>query len=163
MKKMKNLGFGVLVVSLIICIFIFASFRQEPGIWAALIGVFGLLLTFSVTAKMTFKFHKSDKLAEAKLNTYIDLTEKYTDSLFFIILNREADRQAVEDDLIRKLQSFVISYNKACLLSNSSTKLQLDFYFKQIMDLHKIFLEIMKVLCLMQLILRKKQLNYLGY
>ena len=115
--------------------------QDFQGLYAAFVGAMALILTFIITVIMTFKFHKSDNLAASKLNIYIDLTEKYTDYLIFILFNRDMKTKKVINKSVDKFRLFLIAYNKACLLSTSETKKEMNVYLEQITDLHKIFLE----------------------
>ncbi|WP_187406938.1 hypothetical protein, partial [Acinetobacter baumannii] len=54
---------------------------------AAIIGVSGLGLTFIIGFLKTKKFQKSEKIAEVRLNVYLELTEKYSRYYNFIELN----------------------------------------------------------------------------
>lgn len=63
---------------------IFDHIKEFQSIYASLISACALYFIFYKTVKNTFKFHKSEKLAEIKLNVYLDLTARYTDYLLYI-------------------------------------------------------------------------------
>ncbi|WP_180063707.1 hypothetical protein [Acinetobacter sp. YH16042] len=99
--------------------------KDFQTLYAALIGATGLILTFFFTALMTFRFHKSDKLAEQRLKIYLELTEKYIDFLVYLELTSQGvflESIDQENEIMKKYKEILIIYNKFCLLSTSLTK-----------------------------------------
>ncbi|WP_180130404.1 hypothetical protein [Acinetobacter sp. YH12072] len=126
---MKKWLFRITIAFVAILVLCFIAVKDDAQIWAALIGALALYFIFWQTVKKTFEYHKSDKLAEAKLNTYLDLTSKYTEYLCFLMFNfKDIEDIKFKETLNKNLYETIISYNKACLLSNSQTKDQLDIF-----------------------------------
>lgn len=97
--------------------------KEFQSLYSALIGAFALFFTFTftLTVIITFKFHKSDKLAEQRLNVYLDLTEKYMDFLVYLELSSQGvylDKKDNDKEVMRKYKSILITYNKFSLIAS---------------------------------------------
>ena len=105
---------------------------------AAIIGVSGLALTFVVTFFKTKSFQKSEKIAEARLNTYLELVEKYSAFIIHINLNKDnLDSLQFQNESMENLVKLVSSYNKACIVCGSETKKKFNAEFNKMMKLYK--------------------------
>lgn len=114
--------------------------KDFQTLYAACIGAIALVMTFVITVLMTFKFHKSDKLAEARLNVYLDFIESYTEFIVYILLRRT---KITHDDkflIIDNMKNLSVSYKKLMLLSESSTVQEIDKFHDHVTQLFHLVL-----------------------
>ncbi|EXB36220.1 TPA: hypothetical protein JI313_03685 [Acinetobacter baumannii] len=112
---------------------------------AAIIGVSGLGLTFIIGFLKTKKFQKSEKIAEVRLNVYLELTEKYSRYYNFIELNalklKDADTKKI---IIEMYLDLMVSLNKTLMVCETDTKAQLSEDLENLTGLHEDLLNLEK-------------------
>lgn len=133
---MKALICKILTWCALVFVLVFLIGKDDVTIWAALIGAFALYIVFLKTAKLTFQYHKSDKLADAKLKIYLEFCENFSDYIFYLSsFSSNIDDNNIE--IIKRKALCVFSvYTKVGLLSQSETKLKLNDFIYMISDLN---------------------------
>lgn len=103
-----------------------AQIQATYSLWAAIVGSFigGVILLASIlyTANHTLKAHKSDKLAEAKRDSYLQLVRKWHKYLMVLNHYRLLNKEDFYDAYQVAVQELTSALHESSFISESATK-----------------------------------------
>lgn len=105
-----------------------AYIQGALGVLAALIGALVLIYSIRITAKITLKGFKADKLAEAKRDIFVELVASWQDFLLTINTYVNLDHEAFSKNYQKSLYVLIESLHKSSFISDPETReIVLDF------------------------------------
>ncbi|WP_288384261.1 hypothetical protein [uncultured Acinetobacter sp.] len=115
-----------------------AQIQATYSLWAAIVGslIGGVILLVSIlfTAKHTLKAHKSDKLAEAKRDVYLNLVSSWQDFIMSLNQYTRLDQESFIDQFGLSLTNLIAAMHQSSFISEPKTKERILDFMMELMD-----------------------------